>query len=99
MKFITDGTAEIVMHPVRFNILKLLRSADRPLYVQQIAGATRTHARLVSHHLDILEEEGLVQCTYELRREDGVKRGVAVRMCRPTERAGQALKDIREEAV
>lgn len=99
MKFIADGTAEIMMHPARFKILMLLRESATPLYVQQISKAAGIHPRLVSHHLDILEEEKLVQCTYELRRDDDSKRGVAIRMCRITLKARQALKNIREATM
>jgi DNA-binding transcriptional ArsR family regulator len=53
---------------------------------------------MVSHHLDVLEEQKLVESKYELTKIQGSKRGVAVRTCKITEKAEDALKDIRESS-
>ena len=85
MKIIDDGTAEIVMHPVRFKILQFIREASEPPFVEQIAKAVEEHPRLVSHHLNVLQEAGLVDCKYEVVKAKGsTTRGVAVRTCTPT---------------
>jgi predicted ArsR family transcriptional regulator len=97
MKFILNGTAEIMMQPARFKILQTLREHG-PAFVDQIAQETGVHPRMVSHHLDVLEEQKLVESKYELTKIQGSKRGVAVRTCKITEKAEDALKDIRESS-
>ena len=94
MKFILDGTAEKMMHPARFLILRELELSDKPLYVEQLAVKTKIHHRMVSHHLDVLESEKLVSCKY-LIKEDS-KRGVAVRMCEATPKAREVMRNIKE---
>jgi DNA-binding transcriptional ArsR family regulator len=99
MKSITDGTAAIVMHPVRFNILQFIKSAEEPQYVEQIAKAVDEHPRLVSHHLNVLEDLGLVDCNYRVATAKGSsKRGVAVRLCKPTPKLTEVLQEIAEDA-
>jgi DNA-binding transcriptional ArsR family regulator len=95
-KFIIDGTAGLAMHPSRFKILQELRQSKQPLFVDQIARITNIHPRMVSHHLDILEEAELVKCTYDLAKVDGSKRGVAVRLCSITEKAEEVFLAIKE---
>ena len=94
MKIIEDGTAEIIMHPVRFKILQCISEAPEPLFVEQIAKAVGEHPRLVSHHLNILKEIGLVDCKYRIAEAKGSTRGVAVRLCFPTPKLNQVLRDI-----
>ena len=95
MKFILNGTAEIVMQPARFKILKLLKERG-PTFLEQIAKETGVHPRMVSHHIDVLEGEKLVETKYELVKLDGSKRDVAVRTCRVTSKADEVMKDVRE---
>jgi len=94
MKIVDDGTAKLVMHPVRFKILQCISEASKPLFVEQIAKAVNEHPRLVSHHLNILQEIGLVDCKYEIAKAKGSTRGVAVRLCSPTPKLTQVLHDI-----
>jgi len=96
MKIIDEGTAQIVMHPVRFKILQCLGKASQPLFVEQIAKAINEHPRLVSHHLNILQEKGLVECKYELVKAKGSTRKVAVRLCSPTPKLKEVLREIIE---
>jgi DNA-binding transcriptional ArsR family regulator len=99
MKSITNGTASIVMHPVRFNILQFIKSAKEPQYVGQIADAVKEHPRLVSHHLTVLQDLGLVDCCYEVVTAKGSsKRGVAVRLCKATPKLTEVLQEIAEDA-
>jgi DNA-binding transcriptional ArsR family regulator len=49
---------------------------------------------LVSHHLDILQEEGLVECKYEVTKVKGSTRGVAVRLCSPSPKLVRVLDEI-----
>lgn len=96
MKIIDEGTAQIVMHPVRFKILQCVREASEPLFVEQIAKAVEEHPRLVSHHLDILQEIGLIACRYGLTKAKGSTRRVAVRLCSPTPKLTEVFHDIAE---
>jgi predicted ArsR family transcriptional regulator len=95
MKFIIDGTAEVVTQPARFKILQALRTAG-PMFVEQIAKETGVHPRMVSHHIDVLQEQKLIESKYELVELDGSKRRVAVRKCWATAHAEEVLKDIAE---
>ena len=95
MKFILNGTAEIVMQPARFKILQFLREKG-PTFVEHIAKETGVHPRMVSHHLDVLQEQKLVESKYELAKIEGSKRGVAVRTCWATDKAAAVLKDVME---
>jgi DNA-binding transcriptional ArsR family regulator len=99
LKFIVDGTANVVMQPARYQILQYLRKTKEPRFVEQIAQATGIHPRMVSHHLDVLQDEGLVESKYELAKVDGSKRGVAVRLCVATPKADAVFKEIRENSV
>lgn len=95
-RFIDDGTAGLAMHPARYKILQQLRQSKQPLFVDQIARETKINPRMVSHHLDILEEAELVECNYDLVKVNGSKRGIAVRLCSITEKAEEVFKDIKE---
>jgi len=94
MKIIDEGTAQMVMHPVRFKILQCIRDSSEPLFVEQIAKAVNEHPRLVSHHLDVLQETGLVNCKYVLTKIKGSTRGVAVRLCSTTPKLSEVFRDI-----
>src|SRR5271157_4687630 len=94
LKFIVDGTAEVMMHPARFQILQYLREAKEPQFVDQIARAKGIHPRMVSHHLDILQEQELVGSKYEMVKVNGSNREVTVRRCWATDRAAKVLLDI-----
>jgi len=96
LKFIIDGTANIVMHPARFLILQCLRKSEKEMFVEQIAKKVDVHPRMVSHHLTVLEKQGLVECSYSLVTKKGSKRGIAVRLCKTTEKSKEVFNDIRE---
>ena len=96
LKFIVDGTAELMMHPARFQILQYLREAGEPKFVDQIAKAKGIHPRMVSHHLDVLQEQGLIECKHELMKVNGSNREVAVRWSWPTKKADAVIQDILE---
>jgi DNA-binding transcriptional ArsR family regulator len=98
MDFIGDGTAGLLMQPSRFKILQLLRQSKEPQFVEQIAKALDIHPRMVSHHLDILQDQGLIESNYGLVNVEGSKRGVAVRLCSATTKADEVLRQIRESS-
>ena len=96
LKFIIDGSAELMMHPARFQILQYLREEGEPRFVDQIAKAKGIHPRMVSHHLDVLQEQGLIECKHELMKVNGSNREVAVRWSWPTVKAEKVIQDIQE---
>ena len=100
VRFVIDGTAEILLHPARIVIVRCLQKHPEGLFVEQIvkeiADEVKVHPRMVSHHLDVLESEGLVKSSYQLTTVEGSKRRVAVRLCVATPHADEVLKDIRE---
>ncbi len=97
MKFILDGTAAILLQPGRFKILQELRR-NGPTFVEELAKRTGIHPRLVSHHLDVLQDQQLIESKYEISKIQGSKRGVAVRTCKATAKAEEVLADVRNSA-
>jgi|GEM_PF-4846683 predicted transcriptional regulator len=95
VKFILDGSAEVLLQPARFKIWNLLKESGRAMYVEEISKKTGIHPRMVSHHIDVLESEKLVVTRYEIR-QDGPKRGIAVRLCELAPHAAEVVKDIKE---
>jgi DNA-binding transcriptional ArsR family regulator len=99
MRIIDEGTAAIALHPVRYKILQFINGASTPQFVEQIAIGIGEHPRLVSHHLNVLQDKGLVECTYEIVQARGsARRRVAVRFCRPTPRLSEVFQDIAKAA-
>lgn len=99
MKIVDDGTAQLVMHPVRFKILKYINESPTKQFVEEIAKAIDKHPRLVSHHLNVLQDIGLIECTYEATKAKGSKRRrVAVRFCTPTPKLAEVFKDVAKAA-
>lgn len=99
MKIVDEGTAQLVMHPVRFKILRYIAEAPTKQFVEEIAKAIDEHPRLVSHHLNVLQDIGLIECTYEATEAKGSKRRkVAVRFCTPTPKLAEVFKDVAKAA-
>ena len=96
MDFVADGTAEVVLQPSRWAILEFLLNSKDSQYVEQIARALGIHPRMVSHHLDVMEEQKLVETKYELVDLNGSKRGVAVRLAKATPKAKDVLLQLHE---
>ena len=95
MKIVDEGTAQLVMHPVRFKILRHIAESPTKQFVDEIAKAIGKHPRLVSHHLNVLQEKGLIECNYEATEAKGSKRRmVAVRFCTPTPKLAEVFKDV-----
>jgi len=97
VKFILDGTAAILLQPGRFKILQELRK-NGPTFVEELARKTGINPRLVSHHLDVLQDQKLIESKYEINNVHGSRRGVAVRTCWATAKAEEVLADVRNSA-
>src|SRR5438309_10783995 len=94
-KFISDGTVATMTQPQRFKIVKFLKEQG-PAFIDRIAKETDIHPRMVSHHIDVLQEQKLVETKYELVKINDSKRDVAVRTCRITAKADEVMKDVRD---
>lgn len=86
----------MIMHSARYHILAYLDEKREPQFVEQIAKATKIHPRMVSHHLDVLEENGLISSEYKLIESAGGKREVAVRMCKLLPKYSEVKNSLRE---
>lgn len=79
--FVDD--AHTLMHPIRFQLVECL-GAEGPLYINELAKALGEERRLVSHHLDVLEDYGFVNCRYEISGKPGtLGRGLRVYQVTP----------------
>lgn len=73
---LTDVTSGPTLGETRARVLDLLRAADDPLGVQQVAAATNLHANTARFHLDNLVETGLAERQVEDRNQPGRPRMV-----------------------
>ncbi|MGA2877134.1 MAG: winged helix-turn-helix domain-containing protein [Nitrososphaerales archaeon] len=99
MSSIDDGTASIVMQPVRFKLLQVLLGSQEPMYIDQLANVVGESPRLVSHHLDKLEDLGLVESKFQIVERKGSSRGVAGRFFKPTSKLAKVFADIASVSV
>lgn len=97
---IGSGVAEIAFQPHRYKILKHLSKSTEPQFVDQIAEATGIHPRLVSHHMDILEQYKLAKSEYgTMKAKDARKRMITVRFCEITKHCTETLHAVKQEVV
>jgi len=68
--------AHVLLHPIRFRLVQLL--AEKPMYINEISIAMGEERRLVSYHLNMLEEYGFVSSKYEISGHPK-SRGKAIR--------------------
>jgi predicted ArsR family transcriptional regulator len=75
--------AHTLMHPIRFQLVELLESEGQ-LYINELAKALGEERRLVSHHLDVLEDYGFVKSTYVVSKNPGtIGRGLRIYQVTP----------------
>jgi predicted ArsR family transcriptional regulator len=75
--------AHTLMHPIRFQLVELI-GAEGQLYIKELAKALGEDRRLVSHHLEILEDYGFVTSRRELSEKPGsVGRGLRIYQVTP----------------
>ena len=89
----TQEANEIILQPVRFKIVKCLLKSSKPMYIEQIADAVGEPPRLVSHHLDLLEDMGIVKSEFEIIKRPS-SRAVAGRFFEVTQRGQAILRDF-----
>jgi len=64
------GAAYVMLHPIRYRIVKLLEKSKKPLYIAQIAKELKMkkQRKLVSFHLSVLRDHVLAKSKYGVRR-------------------------------
>jgi DNA-binding transcriptional ArsR family regulator len=85
----------ILLHPVRYKIVEVLRKADRSMYIDEIAEAIKEDRRLVSFHLSAMEEKGFATSSFEVIKKPN-SLGKAGRYYILTGKVDAVLKDIAE---
>ena len=94
MSAFEDGKASVVMQATRLRIIKVLMEASGPCYIDQIAKELGENPRLISHHLDLLEDSGLVTSELRIVQKDGSQRGAAGRFFTPTPSLRKVFSEI-----
>ena len=61
---LTDGL--IMLHPVRWRIIRTLKEKGVPMYIDEIAHAIDEDRRLVSFHLSTLEEKEFLESDFKI---------------------------------
>ena len=97
----TDGeaTATILLQPTRFKIALHLANAGEPEYIEKIAEAVEENPRLVSHHLELLEDLGLVSSEFQIIESKNGGRGFAGRFFKPLPRLNESLQELARMAM
>jgi predicted transcriptional regulator len=90
---IDEGISDAIFQRIRFRIVTLLKENGKPLYIEQIAKEVGESSRLVAHHLEILEDMGLVKSEFGIVKE--ATRPVAGRFFETTAKADETLEKIR----
>ena len=84
--------AHIILHPIRFRIVELL--AERPMHISEISRMLEEERRLVSYHLDTLEEYGFVSSNYEIS-DHPKSRGKALRIYATTGKVKGVISELK----
>ena len=75
--------AHTLMHPIRFQLVELL-GVGGELHINGLAKALGEERRLVTHHLDILEDYGFVKSTHVVSKNPKTKgRGLRIYQVTP----------------
>jgi DNA-binding transcriptional ArsR family regulator len=85
--------AHVLLHPIRFRIVELL--AEKPMHIKSISKALEgKKKKLVSYHLDILEEYGFVTSEYEISEQPQSK-GKALKKYCVTDKVNEVLLGLK----
>lgn len=86
--------AHVLFHPLRFRIVELL--AEKPRHINEISRALKNEKRrLVTYHLHILEEHGLVDSKYEISDQPKL-RGKALRIYQLTGKVDEIFSALKK---
>ena len=85
--------AHVLLHPIRFKIVELL--AETPIHINAISKVMGEERRLVSYHLQTLEEHGFVKSMYEISEQPKSK-GKAIRKYWTTDKVDKLISEIKD---
>jgi predicted transcriptional regulator len=85
--------AHVILHPIRFRIIELL--GENPMHVSEISKALGEERRLISYHLDTLEEYGFVTSKHEIS-EHPTSKGKALRIYWTTDKVGDVISVLKK---
>lgn len=85
--------AHVILHPIRFKIVELL--TEKPMHISEISRALVEERRLVSYHLDTLEEYGFVSSNYKIS-ELPKSRGKALRIYTTTGKVQKVISELKQ---
>jgi len=85
--------AHVLLHPIRFRIVELLM--ESPTHINGISKAMGEERRLVSYHLQTLEDFGFVKSKYEIS-EEAKSKGKAIRKYWTTEKVDKVIAAIKK---
>jgi predicted transcriptional regulator len=85
--------AHVILHPIRFRIVELL--SEKPMHVSEISKTLGEERRLISYHLDTLEEYGFVTSKHEIS-EHPKSKGKALRIYWTTAKVGEVISKIKK---
>ena len=85
---------DTLLQPTRFKIALHLAKLKEEEYIEQIAAAVKEDPRLVSHHLDKMEDLGLAKSEFRIVESADSNRGFAGRFFQPTPKLKAALQTI-----
>ena len=86
------------MQPTRFKITLYLANSSTAQYIDQVAAAVQESPRLVAHHLELLEDMGLVSSEFRIIENKELGRGFAGRFFTPLPKLREALQELAEMA-
>lgn len=89
----------ILLQPTRFKIALHLANASEPEYIERIADAVGENPRLVSHHLEMLEDMGLVTSEFQIIEGKNSGRGFAGRFFTPLPKLKESLQGLADLAA
>jgi len=83
----------VLLHPIRFKIIEVLKDSDTSLYIDEIAKKVGYDRRLVSFHLSALEDKGYLESNFEVIKKPA-SLGKAGRFYTTTEKVDEVLSSI-----
>ncbi len=85
----------MLVHPLRYKIIKLLQENPEGMYVNQISKAIKEDRKLVAYHLLTLFQYDFAKSEYEISKYPSSK-GKALKRITLTEKTKKVLTDLKE---
>jgi len=83
--------AHCLLHPARYRLVELIR--EKPRYINELTKLVKDERRLVTYHLQALEDAGLVTSHYEIS-EAPKSRGKATRIYEATDNVDAVIQQL-----